>query len=213
MTNNIPQLALTAIYKIIDEEGGFVYTDHPVDLDRGTYAGIRYITFLNYMKHHNTDYSILTPTEFRKIALSGTLKKYVMNIYYEAYFQQMNLDALPMRMVMPVFSCGVNCGTRKSIKILQKSCNEMEYVRTLLKVDGINGERTSAFVHSLISISNANPEMAIDKVRVTFDNSNKVRNNFIKNWIHYYCKVVAHNPKQIIFLLGWFNRANKYWVV
>jgi len=206
MTNNqIPQLALDAIHKIIDEEGGFVYTDQPVDPDRGTYAGIRYITFVNYMVHHHTDYSILTPTEFRKLALANKLKKYVIDVYYQEYFKKMNLLELPLRLIMPVFSCGVNCGTRKGIKLLQRSCNEMEDIRTVLKIDGINGPKTSSFVHRLCSRAKNHDYIE--------DFSDKVRNNFIKTWIHYYVKIVNHNHANAVFILGWFNRANKYWVV
>ncbi len=202
MTDPIPQLALTAINKIIDEEGGFVYTDHPVDPDKGTYAGIRFIVFKKYMKAQH-----MTPAVFREMALAVKLKKYVPNIYYQEYFQKMNLDALPIRMVMPVFSCGVNCGTRRAIKILQKSCNEMEDIRTLLKVDGINGRKTSNFTHRLCFVVEEGELPAID------DHTKDVRNNFIKNWIHYYCKVVGYDHKDAVFILGWFNRANKYWVV
>lgn len=205
MTNdqiNIPQLALTAIYKIIDEEGGFVYTDHPVDPDRGTYAGIRFNVFKSYIE---TQRGVITPTTFKEMALSGLLKEYVLNIYYTSYFQQMNLLKLPDRLIMPVFSCGINCGTRKAIKLLQKSCNEMEDIRMLLKVDGINGKRTSNFAHRLcFKIENKLPAI---------DYTDKVRNNFIKNWIHYYIKIVNHDHKDAVFILGWFNRANKYWIV
>ncbi len=199
---NIPQTALTAIYKIIDEEGGFVYTDHPVDPDQGTYAGIRFNVFEEYME---AQHGIITPTVFKEMALAGNLKPYVLDIYFQGYFQRMHLLSLPTRLILPVFSCGINCGTRKAIKILQKSCNEMEDIRTLLKVDGINGKRTSEFVHRICTP----PE----DYKYTEAFAQHVRNNFVKNWIHYYCKIVAHNPKQIVFLLGWFNRANKYWVI
>jgi len=106
---------------------------------------------------------------------------------------------------MPVLSCGINCGTRKGIKILQKTVNEMEDIRPLLKVDGINGPKTSEFVHRLCSRA--------ENHNYVEDFSNKVRNNFIKNWIHYYCKCIDHDSSKIVFILGWFNRANKYWVV
>jgi len=83
----------------------------------------------------------------------------------------------------------------------------MEDIKTLLKVDGINGERTSAFVHGLIFP----PNEVLYEPKI--NQSDKVRNNFIKNWIHYYIKIVNHNHKQAVFILGWFNRANKYWIV
>ncbi len=204
MTDQISQIARTAIHKIIDEEGGFVYTDHPVDPDRGTYAGIRYITYKRYVNRVN---GVITPITFKEMALDGLLKDIVLNIYNTEYFHMMNLEKLPSRLIMPVFSCGVNCGTRKAIKILQKTANELNEDNLTLKVDGINGTKTSNRVYKLTYTPASGPYKA------GVDLTNIIRNTFIKNWIRYYCKIAAHDNVKTIFLLGWFNRANKYWAI
>ena len=202
MTDQISQIANKAISLIIEEEGGFVYTDHPVDPDKGTYAGIRFITYKRYVERAG---GVITPVTFKEMALNGMLKTVVPHIYSDEYYQRMNLNKLPTRLIMPVFSCGVNCGTRKAIKILQKTANELNVDNLILKVDGINGSKTSNTIHKLIYTPDFDPyEAGVDHI----DN---VRNTFIKNWIHYYIKVVKYDPADLVFIIGWFNRANHYW--
>lgn len=198
----ISQLGLTAIHKIIVEEGGWQYTNHPVDPDKGTYAGVRFKTFKAFIEK---DRGVITPKVFKEMAEDGLIKDIVFRIYDKEYYGKMKLESLPSRMIMPVFSCGVNCGTRKAVKILQKTANELNNGNISLKVDGFNGIKTSDLVHKLsIQIDHEN----IDK---SIDYTSMFRNTFIRNWLHYYCKVVVHDPDDLIFLLGWYNRANKYW--
>ena len=222
------QLARTAIFKIIEEEGGFVYTDHPKDPDKGTYAGVRYQTFISYMRQDpdNAD-TPLYPAEFKVAAQNGYLKDIIIDIYYQEYYQKLNINKLPDVLKMPIFSCGVNTGTRRAGIILQKTINEiLKYrlqiergaVAHFLQVDGIIGSKTLVsiedmmFNHITFTHNMATP-LEINAKQRALINLDRIRNTFIKNWFGRYFNVIHDVPGLSTFANGWFNRANKYWVL
>ncbi len=217
----ITQIARTAILKIIEEEGGWVGSNHPVDIDRGTYAGIRYKTFKNYILEREPNSPVLNPAEFLLTAETGVLKDLVMDIYYENYYQRLNIDRFVDSLKMPVLSCGVNCGTRRAGMILQYTINcaitKTGIARDWLKEDGVIGPKTLNILDKLsyapIHFShNYVSELEMDTKLQGLVNIDKFRNNFVKNWCQRYVNITVDKPEYIVFLAGWFNRANKYWL-
>ena len=212
------QIARTAIFKIIEEEGGWQYTNHPTDIDRGTYAGVRYQTFRNYIigRVDTKDDVVLTPEEFKTAAKNGLLKDMIMDIYYVEYYKKLQIDKLVDLMKMPVLSCGVNCGTRRGGLILQRTINAVVGPSNV-KVDGIIGTKTldalDRLVYAPIFFSHnyaSNLEMDIKLQGLV--NIDKFRNNFIKFWLQRYVNITVDKPEYVVFLAGWFNRANRYWL-
>ncbi len=222
------QIARTAIFKIIEEEGGFVYTDHPVDRDKGTYAGIRYKTFKAYQEKRLNQHllKLLIPKSFRDSAKSGVMNDLIIDIYYDMYYQKLNIDKLPDVLKMPVFSCGVNTGVRRAGIILQRTVNEIlkyhqdtydEQIQHYVEIDGFIGDITIStlndvayraihFKHHIAS------QLPIDGQLAVLVNFDKLRNTFIKNWLRRYFNVIHDVPELSTFANGWFNRATKYWV-
>jgi len=221
------QLARTAIFHIIEEEGGFVYTDHPSDRDKGTYAGVRYKVFAEYYKINISDTAEMTPLIYKEMAGRGVLKDIIIDIYYINYYQKLNIDKLPDVLKMPVFSCGVNTGTRRAGIILQRTVNEILHhrlgvqggsVANFLKVDGIIGSKTIVVIedmmynHIIFEHNLATPLDVEVRTRALI-NLDKLRNTFIKNWFGRYFNVIHDVPNLSTFVNGCFNRANKYWVL
>ncbi len=226
------QLARTAIHKIINEEGGWVYTNHPVDPDKGTYAGIRHQTFLEYMldeqyaRAEEDRQTPLTPAQFKTAAQSGLLKDLIFDIYYLKYYQKMEIEKIQSNMRMPLLSCGVNMGWRRGAMLLQQTINDIGRYTILkqdgeefifVKVDGFIGSKTLEtlntvyFRPSFFDINHMDVIEANIKVAIAI-NAEKFRNNFIKNWVRRYAKIVIADPDDLIFLNGWLNRAFKYWI-
>lgn len=225
----ISQLARTAILKIIEEEGGWVFTNHPVDKDRGTYAGVRYKVFAEYYKKDNdvADDIIMTPMMYKDMADSGLIKDTIIDIYYARYYQRLNIEVLPDLLKMPVFSCGVNTGQRRAGMILQRTVNnvltnynKLQDSKTIhyLIVDGFIGDITISTLHDLFYNQlyfehNFSIPLEIDaQIRVAV-NMDKFRNTFVRNWQRRYVNITVDNPEYTVFLEGWFNRAAKYWVL
>lgn len=220
------QLARTAILKIIDEEGGWIYTDHPIDKDRGTYAGVRYKVFADYNSDNNIG-AILSPAIYKDMAVAGTIKDIIIDIYYAEYYQKLNIEKLPDVLKMSVFSCGVNTGQRRAGIILQRTVNEISIhrlqvregvVSQILKEDGIIGDKTLAAVEDicfnvLYFAHNAAVPLSDNSRLTALVNMDKLRNTFIKNWIKRYVNITVDVPEYTEFLSGWFNRAAKYWVL
>ncbi len=216
----ITQIARTAILKlIVEEEGGWVYTDHPIDPDKGTYAGVRYQTFRDYSLSKLHNISPLGAGEFATASIHGLIKDTIMDIYYEMYYQKLQIDKLVDVLKMPVFSCGVNCGVRRAGMILQRTINETPYANSggALHDDGIIGPMTldalDKLVYAPIHFShNYTSDLEMDVKLQGLVNIDKLRNNFVKNWLQRYVNITVDKPEYIEFLAGWFNRANKYWV-
>lgn len=222
--NPMTQLARTAIHKIIDEEGGWKYTDHPKDKDKGTYAGVRYKVFNAFYKCTMDD-AIMTPMIFKDLAEQGVIKNIILEIYHEKYYNKLQLDRIADNMKMPLFSCGVNLGVRRGSMILQETVNLITRKTIYLgeedsliniKVDGVCGSKTCAALGAIYY----NPLITLDyreniEIRTEVAvgiRKDRFRNAFIMNWIKRYGKFVEHDHEQAEFINGWFNRAFKYWV-
>ncbi len=211
------QLARAAILKIIEEEGGWVYTDHPTDKDKGTYAGIRWVTFNTYRITQN--HKTVTPSEFKHLAENAYINDAVMDIYCSEYYEKLGIDRLVDVLKMPVLSCGVNCGTRRAGMILQRTINETPDANSTgaLQYDGIIGPMTlealDKLVYAPIHFShNYASDLEMDVKLQGLVNIDRFRNNFVKNWCQRYVNITVDKPEYVEFLKGWFNRANKYWV-
>jgi len=223
---DITQIAHTAILKIIDEEGGWRYTDHPKDKDRGTYAGVRYKVFAAYYLNNNPGKE-MSPAIFKDLAERGVINDMIIDIYYQKYYKRMQIDFILDNMKMPLFSAGVNMGVRRGVMLLQKTINKIadtSVIRDndeniiLLKVDGICGTKTCTAMGTVyfsplyIDISLMDPLEVQTKLAVKL-RAKDFRNTFVKNWCRRYVNITIDNPEDnIVFLNGWFNRAEKYWV-
>lgn len=214
----MPQLARTAILKIIDEEGGWIYTNHPVDPDRGTYTGIRYKVFRDYYSAHVApEKTIITPMIYKDLAKQGTIKDIIIDIYYNDYYKPLRVDKIIDTMKMPLFSAGVNMGQRRASIILQRSINLFGLGDQSVKVDGYIGPKTIAVLDQVMYASLKNTqhitsELTMETKLTVTVNMDRFRNLFVKNWCQRYVNIVIDDPDDIVFLNGWFNRANNYWI-
>lgn len=149
-------------------EGGKV--DDPVDRGGRTNMGVTQKTFDSWRDDkglERLDVFEITATE-------------AYEIYKANYWNTVRGDELPERVALAVFDFGVNCGTKRAIRSLQKAVGVTQ--------DGIIGPQT------ITAVQKANPEDVFDAV-------NRERNNL-------YSRFIAANPEQSRFKNGWQNRVN-----
>ena len=195
------------IDEIIQEEGGWKYTDHPADPDKGTFAGVRYITWANFITKEEPP----TPETFKVLCLDedGTnqsvLREVIYQIYKEEYYDKMRLGELPPDLRQMVMSFGVNAGPARAIKELQRTVNKVRGVLEL-KIDGIIGSKTLTRVNVYFASPTGTGFQIelkqLQKAHQTFINE------YIENWMRHYFSIL--NSTNFVFMHGWYNRANRY---
>lgn len=164
-------------------EGG--YSNHPDDKGGETCMGISRVAHPDseiwkmidkWKERGNT-----SPKALTKLAKNDPhFVNLVNGIYRGKYWNVCRCDELPNLWRYPVFSCGVNCSTKTSIRLLQKVIGTT--------ADGIYGGKTTAKVRTFPY----KEQVFVDK--------------FCDLWSKYYDQIVRKYPEQEIFLRGWKNR-------
>lgn len=180
---------------IVNDEGGWVYTDHPADPDQGTYAGVRFKTFKKWLIQNGVDIGeSYTPQEYYDDTIndaSEALAEEILELYYVKYYLAAKCDQVAFRLRRPMLSCAVNIGPREAIRALQRAFNRVGYN---LETDGIFGKYTSSA--NMIS-------------------GGTTVNYFLDEWMRYYIWIIESDADagkfhRIEFLEGWLNRVTRY---
>lgn len=162
-------------------EGG--YSDYAEDRGGKTKYGITESTMLLAYKK-----GIVLYKNIYDLTLEDAKK-----IYQVEYWDRCRCDEIPAPIDLCVFDASVNCGVSASGKFLQTALNiylELRGNNTMLKIDGIIGEKTIKVIESISSISHA--QFVCSRV-------NDER-------IAYYLDVCKRNKSQMAFLSGWIRR-------
>lgn len=199
----VPDFATKLIDKIIAQEGGWVYTDDPVDTGKGTFAGVTYAIFRNYwLEKYDKN---LSPEEFKKLVINETTPKRkavseaIYRIYYENYFDKIPHDILREELWEMVFSCAVNCGINRAMRILQATVNE-QHVMPLLEIDGIFGSKSRFALQRVMTT----------EFHLAPGTKNRFCKEFVNIWMHWYFTIIRNQSNQVKFIEGWYNRAIQY---
>lgn len=118
--------------------------------------------------------------------------------YYTKYYLQpgfdkiFTVDTARQRLLCQLLARSIVSGPRKSVKLLQKACNNMRGDRQTPVVDGLMGPATAA------AVENCKPEL----LRVAFMHECNL----------YTAHICANDPTQIKFLAGWLNREFKTYI-
>lgn len=179
---------------IQNEEGGWKLTY--IDGDRGgmTYGGMPYNTYVDTMRKYDLERFAYGPDEFLLLAKNDdeALQDRVRLIYQKEFLDKCETNSLPFLLARAVFSCAVNCGVKRSVKLLQKTINQITTGDKLI-VDGIIGNKTIQASQRFYSQSLGN-----------------LVNVYVSNWQIYYLDICINDPTQLKFIKGWYSRADKY---
>ncbi len=168
------------LWQVLKNEGGYV--DHPYDNGGATNKGITLIT-----------YKKIKP-DATKEDLKNISNQEIEIIYKEGYWDVCKGDLIKSQVVAnKIFDVAVNSGPKQAIKFLQKTLNIVIFNAKPLVVDGIIGKNTIEAINLL--------------------DGEDVDNNIIQIYSllqkEYYSKLVINNNSQLVFLKGWYNRADK----
>lgn len=155
---------------ILQQEGGDKY--HEVQGDSG--LSTKYGVSLTFYKTIEPD---ATKEDIKNLTYQDAY-----SIYKKYFYEDVNLHLIDNELLrLHLFSHGVNAGSGKAIKMLQKILGVTE--------DGILGTMTA---------SKANLYKEQGELVQGYANARKI----------FYEKIVAKNPTQKKFLQGWLNRVN-----
>lgn len=181
--------AAKLIDMVLSHEGGYSSGNEKQtkgDKGKETYCGISRVYNPNWKGWTIVDK--YKPIKYNTIIDDNTLKQYVKEYYYSAYYTPLKCDSFDSLLIAGHLFChGVNAGVKTSAKLLQKAINKVYGIN--LSVDGIVGTNT-------LKYSNG-------------DKKTEVETEFINKRNQYYKSLVEKNPSQKKFLKGWLNRVQK----
>jgi hypothetical protein len=151
--------------RIIKSEGGYVWDKD--DAGGETNLGVTKQAWSEFLERPIQD------GEMKKLTTSD-----VKPFYKQVYWDSIKCDDLPSGLDYVVFDFGINAGTKKSAKFLQRAVGAAE--------DGVIGPATLALVKTI-------------EVPLLINIFTKLKENF-------YNSIVEKNPVQDKFLKGWMNR-------
>jgi lysozyme family protein len=117
--------------------------------------------------------------------IKNMTKKRAIEIYKSHYWEPSKVERLPQEIQYSFFDSVVNCGSKRSVKILQRCCNSLSKSKlpVKLEIDGRIG-------------------------RKTISASQKVSNKRFKAFrVLYYANLVQRKPQLERYFYGWFRRA------
>lgn len=168
-----------AITRIFKHEGGYV--DNSKDLGGTTNYGIS-LRFLQSID---------------KTATKDTIKNLTSEDAEDLYFQHFWLpskydEIKSQKIAEKVFDTAVNMGGKIANRFLQQTLNIAIFNGKPLDEDGIIGKSTIDTINLL------DGEDVEDHITSIYSLLQK----------EYYAKIVINRPEQLVFLKGWFNRAD-----
>ena len=159
------------ITDVLKAEGWDAFTDHPADRGGPTKWGITQKAWAAWRGHDVTVEEVQQITEAQ-----------ARDFYEAEYVLGPRFNHLPEKIQGLVVDCGVNHGTARAAKWLQKAVG--------VKQDGDIGPIT------LTAVKNENPLAIYIKICA-------IRERF-------YAGIVARDPSQVVFIRGWINRNAKW---
>lgn len=173
--------AIKLIDMILENEGG--YANVTGDTGGETYRGISRNNFPNWSGWVIVD--ACKPLKTNQIIVNDELEDNIREFYYENFYTPMKVDKVDSLLISGHLLChGVNAGTKRSVKLLQKAINTTYSVS--ISVDGVIGSITLSYANG--------------------DKQDELAENFIEERNNYYKSLVASNSSQQKFLNGWLNR-------
>jgi len=151
--------------RIIKSEGGYVWDKD--DAGGETNLGVTKQAWSEFLKRPIQD------GEMKKLTVSD-----VKPFYKQIYWDSIKCDDLPSGLDYVVFDFGINAGTKKSAKFLQRVVGAVE--------DGSVGPATLQLVKTI-------------EVPLLIKTFTELKENF-------YNSIVQNNPVQEKFFKGWMNR-------
>lgn len=160
------------------------YSNNPNDLGRRTYCGISEKNFPDWPGWDIIDKH--EPIRYNQEIEDPCLIEQVERFYYIYFYNPMRVEDLKDILISAqYYDCGINCGIRPAVKMLQSSVNEC--IGSDLKVDGIIGPKTIEMVNMI-------------------DPNDVLLDIYIKKRMDHYTEIARVNPSQRVFLDGWINR-------
>ena len=172
----------TIDFIIMNDEGGWVLSSDSDGGDGGwTYAGVTARTFNRVYGAAYTRSDILVVLEDAR--RKEIFVEQIYNLYLNEFYLPAHIDAMPTdKLAQVMLSVAINCSPQIALTILQRAVGAND--------DGIWGKETNTKLAALAPI-------------VTLK-------NLIREWARHYIRIVQNNPTKLPFLMGWFNRVEKY---
>ncbi len=185
--------------RTLTHEGG--YSDHPQDRGGETRYGITNNTLKAFQDAYIpqnqadslNDNTELTAHSLAQVQIANLSQTQARHIYRVMYYQQPKIYLLTSAVQPIVFDMAVNHGPSQSIKILQQVMNLTGIAN--IAQDGVLGPITAR------ACDNIYQQMGHYFINALCDER-----------IAFYQRIVARHPSQQVFLRGWINRANTYYV-
>jgi lysozyme family protein len=159
------------ITDVLKAEGWDKYTNDPLDRGGPTKWGITQKAWADWRSRD------VTPEEVQQIT-----EAQARDFYEAEYVIGPRFNHLPERLIAMVVDAGVNHGTRRAAKWIQRAAG--------VKEDGVIGPVSTAAIQS------QNPVALYVK--------------FIGYRFRFYGRIVRDDPSQARFIAGWSNRAAKW---
>lgn len=157
------------VYQLIDMEGGYSLGGHDVE----TKYGITENTYDSFLEEYPHEKIKGWPEYLKDIT-----PEHAARIYFDEYWVKPEICVLPPEYAFHTFVAGVNIGTLKAIKFMQRALG--------VKEDGIIGDKTYSAAWDAFSGKNKGSVVC----------------SFCNTLLHYYASL----SKSKYFYKGWFNR-------
>ena len=165
---------------IMSEKG---FSNHPKDRGGKTKFGITNKTYKEAVRK-----GIIKK---RLLGVRGLTLQDSKDIYKVMYWDELNLDKVEhFRIAEEIFDTGVNCGVRKSARIVQRA---LQAEGEQLIRDGIIGPTTLRYINKYCK----------ERPEAFFKLLNALQGV-------YYVEIVEKNPEQVAFLNGWMKRVDDW---
>lgn len=213
---------------IMEDEGGWIFTDRKDDSGGATYGGMTWRTFDGWQQKNTVERAaIISEKEFRRWAVhhpdaKQVLQNRIIQCYYDLFWLDCHLDEVPTFAQQMFFSACVNMGKKEATKCLQMAFNNTFTGDTQLVVDGWWGRNTEAALSTTV-LDKDTDELRYWGPRFKLAFSDAVMERYIRivqrnarEWREWSInRNMLPEPKQPHVLqsenlMGWFNRARKY---
>jgi len=156
------------------------FSNHPADRGGPTNLGITQAVFSDYLGR---------PASIEEVRLLS--RATAIAIYRSRYWNAAKIDLLPEALQPLVFDLAVNMGPGTAIKLLQQTLGDLGRP---VPVDGVIGKQTSGVTARAVADLGAAA----------------VVNRLCDRRQQRYDQIVAKDPSQAVFALGWRRRCDGY---